>query len=351
MKSFHKDQLTIIAPKFFFRDVESIPSERYCMNTEAQQLRGFTIPSKNELFKANRIDIPDSLTNQLINQCNSKDEAFSNIQENEFIQLTNWLIKQIGSFIVKTGELPEAIIAWRDCKSLKTAAKEFGIKIIHNEYSVYREPDCRDRIIFDYSGFKSSRELHKRYRDSLKDEHFPWNKIENLVKTNFPFITADQSNKDSIGVLLGVEFDTAFSNGETNESLIARATSSSLFKNMLIRPHPIGDKKRNSTYKYDETSNLNNLIDKCSQVFTIFSGAAAELAAKGINVKFLGETPLKFLDFEGDSERKRKQKFGFFYYCYLVPGELLFDITYYRWRLTSPSEHEILNIHLEHQSD
>lgn len=351
MQAFPPEALVIMAPNFFFRAPSEIPANRYCTDAMAQKVRNFSVPSHEKLNSYKRLIIPDNLVEQIIvTDGGNIDASFSFIQEYESSLLRRWLVAQFEALIASTGQVPEAIIVWRDCQSLKSVAAQFGIRIIHNEYSVYREPEYRDRIIFDFSGFKATTELHDRYVSALNERDFPWERLERLAEDNFPDLLSQQTHKSAIGVLLGVEWDTAFTAEETNLSLIRKAEEYAQGARLIVRPHPIGSKCQYGPHEYDYSPDLTFMTGTCSSVLTLFSGAAVEMVAGGLDVKFLGCTPLNFLDFSGLPAAERMRRFSFFYYCYLVPGDKLFDIDYYRWRLGSPREKDIFHIHLGNET-
>jgi hypothetical protein len=99
--------------------------------------------------------------------------------------------------------------------------------------------------------------------------------------------------------------------------------------------------------EYDDTENLDFLIENCTHVITAYSNAGIELLARGLRVSFVGDTPLRFLSDENISDAERAWKLGFFCLNYIVPGNFMFDPEYYRWRLSMPAEQEIFERHRE----
>ncbi len=63
-----------------------------------------------------------------------------------------------------------------------------------------------------------------------------------------------------------------------------------------------------------------------------------------IPVKILGDCSYAFCNV--DEVDERIERLTFYLFAYLVPFELLFNAEYIRFRLASPSEHEIINKHV-----
>lgn len=63
-----------------------------------------------------------------------------------------------------------------------------------------------------------------------------------------------------------------------------------------------------------------------------------------IPVKILGDCSYAFCNVDDVDERV--ERLTFYLFSYLVPFDLLFNAEYIRFRLASPSEHEILSKHI-----
>jgi len=101
----------------------------------------------------------------------------------------------------------------------------------------------------------------------------------------------------------------------------------------------------------DTSKSATDFILRCDAVVTISSGLALEAMLLGRRCVVVGDSPFRIaadrtLD-PGDSagDEERLLALNFLVFGYIVPCALMFDPAYSRWRLTGPSELEIVRGH------
>lgn len=337
IKNFGKENLFCIAPDYFFLDSSLQPLNRHLHDKAYQQLREFKIPDKNTLNDLKKITIPSDLFDDLKKTCISQELLDKYLQEEAYDALIKWLDQQIRH-ILSISNI-KAILSWRDCKSLEVIAKKYNIPIIYNEYGPYRKPEYVDTLYFDLTGVKNTHEVYARYEKACMEQDFPWETVIQMTKKFFPNLCNKPQGR-KFGLLLGVEQDSAHTNGYTNIDLINYALENKNKDEVIIRPHPWANLVSYNLQE-DTSSNLAYCINELKEAITIYSNAGIELLTHGIPVTFIGNTPLKFLSEKYENLDERVKQFGFFILCYMIPEEFLFDDEYYSWRLVSPSETDI----------
>lgn len=247
----------------------------------------------------------------------------------------------------------EAVLTWCNCPSLEIAAAELGIPVIHLELGPLRAPLYRQTAYLDFSGVNGNTEASLRYHAEAEGIEFGVTLDE--LRQYFQLQETSQSQatvEHFMGVPLQVEDDSnliAFSNDFDNQTLINYAQSLGETDTTLIRPHPASmfSLKASKNLVQDASSSSQEFISKCSRVITINSSVGLEAILMNTSVTILGSCSFAFIN-QATDKQERVRRTAFYLFAYLVPYELIFDLVYLRFRLTSPSMDEIINRHLEY---
>jgi hypothetical protein len=243
------------------------------------------------------------------------------------------------------GEI-EALATWSNCPSLNAAARSRGIPVVNLELGPLRWPAYRQTAYLDFKGVNGNTEAEERYLASS----FSFDGSRDELRRFF-ILEEDRPRglrKDAIGLALQVEDDSnliAFGNGFDNQSLIAYAQLHFAAGKLLARPHPgsLFDLKE-SGVKVDRSSSSIDFIMKCEQVVTVNSSVGLEAILQGAPVTVLGDCSYAYIS-HAESEREIVSRLAYYLFAYLVPMDLIYDVSYLRWRLGGPSEAALVSRH------
>lgn len=243
----------------------------------------------------------------------------------------------------------EVVLTWCNCPSLSAAAGKVGIRVLHLEMGPLRWPHYRPTAYVDFSGANGHSEAEQRYCVS----GFNGAGLSTEMQHDFFFVdelTATPGALASLGVALQVEDDSnllAFGNGFDNQGLLAYALFYHADDDVLVRAHPgsLFDLKPGRFAVDDSTSSL-AFIQRCNKLLTINSSVGLEALLMGKPVEVLGDCPHRFIT-RTDDAYERSARLTFYLFAYLVPLQLVYELAYLRFRLSGPSEAEIVARHLD----
>lgn len=304
------------------------------------------------------------------------DELFSELpQSNNFVwdklKTERWI--PLESFLssvfeeIAREEKIEAIFLWHECPSLEKIAETFHIPIIYNELGPLREPVYQTTIYFDFSGIHRKSEFSERLTCFLEEfknfsERLFWKKEEIIrlfVSPQFLF----NVEKDMKNTLLNYEIGVALQAQDSHSNGVYGEISNSSFlekilkkseKNsrILSRLHPLDFSDYSDEFlgEKDDSKFAYQFILKCQSIATINSNVAVEALLYNKPVYFENFHLVKFfgvsdLDELGVHEDQNDIFLNFLFFNYLIPYELIYNLEYYRWRLSKPSEREIYEYH------
>lgn len=242
----------------------------------------------------------------------------------------------------------EAILTWCNCPSLSKVAKEFSLPVIHHELGPLRAPIWKQTAYFDFQGVNGNTSSEKSFLSlSNKEKDFfkVFEPLKELLHPSQQRGIEKQHAKYEIGLAMQVEDDSnviAYHNGWTLLDLVDTARKNRSKENVLLRPHPsalIGYRDRDT--RIDHSPDILSFIEKCQEVWTLNSSVALEAYLLSKPARIFGDSPFSFLQkLAGD---ERKLALNYLCFGYLIPYKHLFDIEYYRFRLSKPSLKEISN--------
>ncbi|NIC25163.1 GT99 family glycosyltransferase N-terminal domain-containing protein [Serratia plymuthica] len=345
---------------------------RWELEEDSQKRLGFRLPDLNDLEDNHKISLIDeSFFGDYIEQCfNNPDELFKKFITEVIPELESEILSALNN-----ADDIECILTWCNCPSLNSAAKKRNIRVVNLELGPLRSPEYLSTAYFDFSGVNGNTEAARRYHEScynfnentqigdLRD--FFTNGVATVHEahqlTDEPaFEDKDGSDavaapadkaeeKFDVGIALQVENDSniiAFSNSFNNQSLLDYADSTFAGKK-LIRSHP-GSRFSLQEGKdaIDHSVSSIAFITRCQHILTINSSVGLEAMLLDVPVTVLGDCSYAFCNVINQAERINR--LAFYLFSYLVPFEFLFDVDYIRFRLSSPSEEEIIVKHVNY---
>ncbi|MBI1284058.1 MAG: hypothetical protein GC183_06935 [Thiobacillus sp.] len=246
----------------------------------------------------------------------------------------------------------EAILTWCNCPSLKAAAAERGIPVVHLEMGPLRLPDYRrPTAYFDFSGVNGGTESAVRSaRAALGRVDVTIDELRAFFGPATPEPGIAPVLRASTGVVLQVEDDSnliAFGRGYDNQSIIVLSHLRDATGGVLIRPHPgsLFALKEN-WYQIDDSPNSTAFIRRCERILTINSSVGLEAMLLDVPVTVLGDASFRFI-LEVTDAAERIARLAHYLFAYLIPMQSVFDLDYLRFRLSNPTEADIMVRHLD----
>lgn len=340
-----KDAIHIGQKKIFEPPSADIP-ENWLESYDAN------IPSEELLASTDRILIDPKVFDELEKKYKSKNIVWGKLLTERYLPL-ELLLSDIFNDLALRYEI-SAIVLWCNIPSVTYVAEQMKIKVIHNEMGPLRSPSYVGTCYFDFSGVNGNTEASRRFtffskeKDFNEIEQFDRNYLLNLLRIENRVTDTTIGEMYDIGVPLQVEDDSniiAFSNGFSNLELITYCRS--LSNNVLIRKHPYGYIHYSEITPNSEMLTPQEFIEKCRSIVTINSSVGLESILYGKKTIILGDSPFNLLN-ECPDEESVDKFLDFIVLNYLIPLEFLYNKKYYDWRLSSPSEKEIRNYHLNY---
>jgi SAM-dependent methyltransferase len=320
----------------------------------------FHFPSQSAWKHIPKYSLSRKLFDELARRSGSMLGAFRMLLTEDYAPLREALTR-IFEGLCRTRK-PEAVLTWCHVPSLKLAAAQFDIPVIHNELGPLRSPHFQGTIYFDFksvNGLTSAADEGVRFCEEAKKwsdfQPLPLHDIRALLAYSpHATTTSHESTGFKTGVALQVEDDSnmlAFANGLDNFHAISLARGRMRPDEVLIRPHPCGY----ATYSgrlgiIDDSPDAVSFLRKCQEVVTINSSVAFECLLYDKPVRVLGDSPAATLSAERAGKYSKADRLlwlNYLFCCYLVPASFLFDVEYYRWRLSKPTLREIYEKHLQ----
>lgn len=346
---------------------------RWELEGDSQKRLGYQLPDLESIKEDHLISLVDeSFFNDYISRCfNNPDELFK-----KFItEVIPELEEEILSSLNKVSDL-DCVLTWCNCPSLNAAAEKKKIKVINLELGPLRSPEYFTTAYFDFSGVNGNTEAEKRYQnnDFKFNEYVQINELRGFFASK-PLATSyalseqnkiqavgdgdvsalpqallqKEEDKFDVGIVLQVENDSniiAFSNSFNNQSLLDYAEA--IFpERKLIRSHP-GSRfiLQEGKDTIDRSVNSIDFIARCKHILTINSSVGLEAMLMDVPVTILGDCSYAFCNV--DNRPERAKRLAFYLFAYLVPFEFLFDVDYIRFRLSSPTEKDVIMKHVNY---
>jgi len=320
----------------------------------------FRCPTRERYQEFRKIVVDEELFIELQAQCGGHLSMFRRMLLESLPALEDRLVDYLSGF-AERGEL-EAVLTWCNMPSLRAALDRLGgIPLIHNEIGPLRSPLYRETFYFDFSGVNGHTSPTSWDMDFVRSQMGRAKLLE--IDRLRGLLVADTARVDAMaqvspqfraGVALQVEDDSnaiAYADGWTSLDLLYDVMGRVGPDASLVRSHPSARfVYRGGLGIRDDSADALEFLGKVQEVVSINSSLLVEAALWGRRFEAKGDTPVRFLApiVEGPNDESDWAKLAFntFFISYLVPGELLFDPDYYRWRLASPSLAECYERHL-----
>ncbi len=337
MAAFEPHEIAFIADERYFVE-EGIPFG------ESLSVSGysFTCPSLSKFRLYEKHSLPESARSQTGNE--SHIETFHRLLTTEDIALSSAIRE--GSQALLKGEKGKAFLTWCNCPSLRLAARDLGLPVIHNEFGPLRAPLFSNTIYFDFMGVNGNT-TPANWRDEAE--------VRNLMQ-GAELIDPDavrrllfhgefsprQGAVRRIGVALQVEDDSniiAYSNGVDSLRLLHKARTANHGAHLLVRNHPGAHFEYKGFLGVKDTSpDSVAFLEKVCEVHSINSSVLCEAFLLGLPYRSYGDSAISAFSPGGrlDSlaSKDRTLALNAFFLGYLVPSEMLFNKDYYEWRLS-----------------
>lgn len=254
----------------------------------------------------------------------------------------------------------EAVLAFANNPSLSHVARMHHLPVVHCEYGPLRPPDYVMTGYWDRRGVSWGSDAARRYREFRRasiaaavpvlDRH---ELLSVLRRTPLPAAPTPSEARYRVGIALQGD-DNACVHGVNALDLLSMARRQHAPEDILLRYHPGSLTRLSETMAVIDTSDSPTaFIQQCEAVLTVSSGTALEALLLGRRAVVIGDSPFALAAerrlepaAKAASESERLRILNFLVFGYLVPGALMFDASYLRWRLTNPSE---LDIYRHHQ--
>ena len=355
-----------------------IAQEQYFVNPEVFKKMGkrevteewargmeYDLPCVDDLYKIKQYPIPKILEKKLIEERGSQTNAWTYVLSERWKPLEEFISTVLEDIINNEHVQIEGFFTWCHIPSLSYIAQQYNIPVIHMEWGPLRPPSYRKTAYFDFTGVYKSNQLEEGYIKFINQS--AENQVHYLSRKEILSIFLDYKLIENIDLLdckpeyeIGVActytidlFSMAYSSSLNNLEVITIANRYYSDKNILVRPHP-GDPARANTNHHilDNSPSSMHFVNRCKRIAVINSNIAFEAMLWGRTAYVLGASPYLFKA-QGDlSDRDDSvvelEFVNYVVFAYLVPYELMLDVEYIRWRLSSPTEVEIYNRHLNY---
>lgn len=308
--------------------------------------------------------IPKNISNEIIKQCGSIDNAWIDIMVKKFDILEKYIYKTLNIIKEKYKTSIKAVLLWRHNETIYQLCKKMNIKVIEMEFSTFRYPFYNERIsYFQFENKYSTKEFDNRYSEFLKLYKKKLN-IPILSRKEILSLFLAEENIEYINKLndpIIYDIGLAFGLDKDYESKAMKALSNkelySGFKDLYAKNQTLLKFHPSSTYKSIKSENVDNskssadFILKCRRVASVLSNIGLESMLYGKTSYVLGNMPFKNIcvsDFKYSDEVSDLLSLNYIVFVFLAPYDLMLDENYLNWRLTYPDETEIYMKHLNY---
>lgn len=255
--------------------------------------------------------------------------------------------------ILKKKEI-KAGITWVNNRTFKEALAKHGIPTIHHELGPFRPSTYIPTAYLDFEGVNGGTEFNNRFNEFLKIvDNVPILTRKELIKVISPNkwqelykVLDNEEFEYEAGVGLQVEVDTnllLFNNGRNWIDAVLQAEAQNEGK-VLVRPHPVAgyklDPKDQRLVVDDLKEPAYEFINKCKKIYCLNSSIGVEALLLGRKSSILGESPFYQLQFMDEETLLKALNFTIF--GYLIHRELLFNESYYDFRIQEKGNEEVI---------
>lgn len=342
-----KEPVHFILSKAYFQPIAYWEEKhRWEPKAHNQIKHGYTLPEKSQLDQCEFTLLDDDLFDAQLQEYPNPTEFYRAWLTEDIAPLHD----KIRTILSSLTDL-EAVLIWNNCASLNHAAQELNIPVVHFEQGSLRLPDYALTFFMDFKGVNGSAEAARRYE--LAPPECKQTMCVDELRRYFArgLQCSDAVPQYDIGVALQVENDSnlvAYGNSFNNFTLLEymRVKYRSAPEKILVRPHPYALFTPNpkASFAIDDSPDSTQFIANCRHIVTVNSGVGFEALLHNKTITLLGESPFKFIADAPDEEEKCRRLY-YYLFAYLVPYALLLDMDYLRFRLSRPTDLDIISRH------
>jgi len=352
------DNLAFLGDEAYLQDpADRVAGGHPSANPDWMQRASYRLPSLGALRSLKRFHIGGHVTQAVLDQRLGPNLAWRQIMRVPHQPLVA-LIRAGLSALQRQGEI-EAILAWANCASLRVAADALDIPIIHCELGPTRAPGFRPTAYVDFSGVNGNTEAGLRYarfaaEGAALQSRTP---MELLQALGWSGVIGRPTPSHETGLALQIPNDSnlvAYGNGFDNFELTQFARRTWRATELLMRPHPGYPVLPDPDIEIDTSPDAASFIGRAKRIMTVNSSVAFEAMLNEKPVVMLGECPFAVGGIHPRSLMPRVDAKSWLlwlnYICfgYLAPYAWVFEPDYLRFRLSRPSEAEILARHISY---
>ncbi|MFT3811482.1 MAG: hypothetical protein QM698_16340 [Micropepsaceae bacterium] len=358
LRSIGADDLAFLGDTAYLADpAKRIASRHSSANPDWMDRAAYVMPDPAVLAGLKRFHLGGDILKPVIDQRLGPNLAWRQIMRVPFQPLVA-LLKSGLSVLKRQGEI-EAVLAWVNCASMRAAADEMGIPIIHAELGPTRAPQFRPTAYIDFSGVNGNTEASARYaRFAAEGAPVPNLAPPEIMRAlGWSGAIGRPTPSHETGLALQIPNDSnlvAYGNGFDNFELTQFARRRWKTSELLLRPHPGYPISPDPEIETDASPDAAGFIGRVKRIMTVNSSVAFEAMLHETPVVMLGECPFAVGGCHPRSLMPRVdakawlQWLNFTAFGYLAPYEWAFDPAYLRFRLTKPTEAEIIGRHLSY---
>ena len=246
-------------------------------------------------------------------------------------------------------------VTWVNNKTFKETMEKFNLPVIHHELGPLRPSTYIPTVYLDFSGVNGDTEFDKRFEEFLKiADKVPILSRKELLRIVAPEhyielyrILENKGREYEIGVGLQVEVDTnllLFNKGCSwiDPVLAAKADSSG---KVFVRPHPLAGYIMKPDVRLvidDLKGNALGFINRCNKIYCLNSSVGFEALLLGREAKVFGDSPFRNMCSMDEDTQLKALNFAIF--GYLIHRDLLFNDSYYDFRLKNRGDEKAIYI-------
>lgn len=358
LQSIGAAELAFLGDTAYLADpAERVAANHPCVNPDWMQRANYVLPDPAVLASIKRFHVGQEVLKPILDQRLGPNLAWRQIMRVPFPPLVA-LLKTGLSVLKRQGEI-EAVLSWINCASMRAAADDLGISVIHGELGPTRAPQFRPTAYVDFSGVNGNTEAGLRYaRFAAEGVAMPQRTPSELLRVlGWSGAIGKPTPTHETGLALQIPNDSnlvAYGNGFDNFELVQFARRSWPASQLLIRPHPGYPFSPDPDIETDASPDASLFIGRVKRIMTVNSSVAFEAMLNETPVVMLGECPFAVGGCHPRSLMPRVDAkawlawLNFISFGYLAPYEWAFDPAYLRFRLSRPPEAEIIDRHLSY---
>ena len=342
-----------------FKLLQDAVDERFFCDFE---MRRFTL---DEVREVEQYFVPDRIFEDKEKECGSRTEMLMTTAEGEFKELEIFFRKTLNTIRENhIGEKIEGVLCSLECFGcIRKVCKEENIPLYSYSFSAIRKPHgYRKTLYFAHPDgvFWESRDAENRFRKYLNDidDKFPiFSNHEILAiigkERNLPLLQLINHQPDcelarcnELHAIMPHNFESI---KYVDDDLMYEGDKVFGRDISRVRTHAM-----QLVYKHLSNFEIHNdpasFILSCKRLVAIQS----QIMLKALLWKRSVISPKYTMDFSficnSDFLSTRFadiKALNYYLFCYLIPGDLMFSDSYWKWRLTNPTEAEIYKKHLD----